>query len=503
MVTHFVGDQLTQEEVSQTYQRMQEWRASDGLGPMWEAKKLFDSSWTETFRTISHMCQRSETRPDFLIADYLDDAAARDIMHTYNIQIAVVWPQMPPFLAPVSYIPGEPGLQVDITLTSEHASLTSRIRNAVGVFRELRAMTTWLKWTRTMRSEAGMHHLQIPDKKPHHLVLVNSFFGLEVPKDLPPLMAAVGPLLDEEYPPLQEPLLTLLNKRKQVLYISLGTHIFLSTADLEKLMTSCFLAIDLEYVDGIVWSLPKLTQEQFSSLKRFPRMDGSYSLISDILKASAKVTASSAILPEIFITSWAPQRAVLEHPSTKLSLTHAGGSSANETVFHGVPALTLAFFHDQLFNAERLRQAGVGLLLDKFTFEPLQVAEAIKHLVCSEEVARNVLRMKKIARRAARRKWLAVDLIEEVMEDQILRFEDDQQRELRPMHLQTADARMSVWRARNLDIWAVGLLGVTAVSGFGWLAVRHGVRIVSSLGRHGRLPQVDALSWFRVWTSGD
>lgn len=36
------------------------------------------------------------------------------------------------------------------------------------------------------------------------MVLVNSFLRLEAPKDLPPLVAAVGPILAEEYPDLND-----------------------------------------------------------------------------------------------------------------------------------------------------------------------------------------------------------------------------------------------------------------------------------------------------------
>lgn len=64
--------------------------------------------------------------------------------------------------------------------------------------------------------------------------------------------------------------------------------------------------------------------------------------------------------------------------------------------------------------------------------------------------------MQRIGRVASRRKYLAVGLIEEVLYDAELRVHPSG-RELRPMHLQTADARMSVWRAKNWDLWSMGL----------------------------------------------
>lgn len=40
----------------------------------------------------------------------------------------------------------------------------------------------------------------------------------------------------------------------------------------------------------------------------------------------------------------------------------------------------------------------------------------------------------------------------------------------RPMHLQTADMRMSLWRARNWDLMLLGVTAAAAVGGAGWLA---------------------------------
>jgi hypothetical protein len=64
---------------------------------------------------------------------------------------------------------------------------------------------------------------------------------------------------------------------------------------------------------------------------------------------------------------------------------------------------------------------------------------------------------------ASRRKEYAADLVEEMTYDHELRFKDG--KELRPMHLQTADSRMSASKAKNWDMYAVCTLGLTAVMG--------------------------------------
>jgi hypothetical protein len=40
------------------------------------------------------------------------------------------------------------------------------------------------------------------------------------------------------------------------------------------------------------------------------------------------------------------------------------------------------------------------------------------------------------------------------------------------MHLQTADARMPIWKARNWDMWLVGLTGSAASGVASWWLLR-------------------------------
>jgi hypothetical protein len=176
--------------------------------------------------------------------------------------------------------------------------------------------------------------------------------------------------------------------------------------------------------------------------------------------------------PDFILPFFAPQRAILAHPSTKLFLTHGGGSSANEATFHGVPVVAIGYFFDQLCNSVRLRDAGVGISLDKSTFDSAELAGAIRDVLAdkSGSIRRNVLRMKRIARAASHRKHYAADMIEEVMYDQELRLQSG--KELRPMHLQTADARMPLWKVNNWDMWFIGFSSVAVVGVSCWWTLR-------------------------------
>lgn len=52
------------------------------------------------------------------------------------------------------------------------------------------------------------------------------------------------------------------------------------------------------------------------------------------------------------------------------------------------------------------------------------------------------------------------NLAEELLYDNELRLDDSGTRELRHMHLQTADMRMPAYKAKNWDLYALGLLSL-------------------------------------------
>lgn len=129
----------------------------------------------------------------------------------------------------------------------------------------------------------------------------------------------------------------------------------------------------------------------------------------------------------------------------------------------------MGILSDQIANSTRLVAGGVESL-NKFDFTSDKIYDKAKKILKSENeiYSQNVLRLQRIAHVASRRKYHAADLIEEVMYDNELRFKDG--KELRPMHLQTADMLMSAFKANNWDFYAVGGLALAAVVGSTWIA---------------------------------
>ncbi|KAH7014128.1 uncharacterized protein B0I36DRAFT_48252 [Microdochium trichocladiopsis] len=558
-------------------------------------------------------------RPDLILADFFVDMAARDIQRQFDIPLASMWPQMPyGVLAGVPYIPGPPGLQID-ALTSEHATLWTRVRAALRPFRALPTMLTYLGFLRSMRLRAGVSYLLPFTSKPNHLVLVNSFWGLETPRDLPPLVVPVGPVLADSYEDVEGELGAFLERKKRVLYVSFGTHVMVQYRDLEKLLLAMLVLLlpvdtpglflgegdgkgtamgmgarqtryrepDPEVVyreslsrlsstsspssapsgiiDGVVWAMTPAQTKLFYSNRPPPVNDAQRRLHEQQDLLLSRILANAH--PQWHVVPFAPQRGVLAHRHTKLFLTHGGASSVQESIFHGTPMVCLGYFFDQPLNALRIREAGVGEGLDKADFSAGEVVEKMEDILGDGEtgraVARNVERMRSIARVASRRKELAADLCQEVLFDHkfgaavgsltttattadvlgdtlLDEGEEEEEEEAdersgdgdggdeepwvtrrasvnartleagqhdpssssslsasrsrtqrnktprrrhlhhsahkdnmtkrRPMHLQTADMRMSTWRAQNWDLVFVGVVTATAIGGVGWFA---------------------------------
>ncbi|KAI4248186.1 MAG: hypothetical protein LQ352_005991, partial [Teloschistes flavicans] len=148
-----------------------------------KGKKFFDSFWTSSYHGLRSVVESS--RPDFIFADYQVEAA-KDIAFECQIPLATMWPQMPWMMLPAKYIPGQPGMQ-QRCLTSEHATIWDRLYDSTYLLRSAPVFLDYLWWTRRMRRAAGVYRMPKMQSKPDYLLFVNAMFGIEVPKDLPPL----------------------------------------------------------------------------------------------------------------------------------------------------------------------------------------------------------------------------------------------------------------------------------------------------------------------------
>ncbi|KAL4940589.1 hypothetical protein BDV06DRAFT_196338 [Aspergillus oleicola] len=366
-------------------------------------------------------------------------------MNEFHIPIAVHYPQMPIQMAPQKYIPGMPGTQLK-HLSSEHASLWDRLREEYHALQLLFAMKDYILFQRRMRRAEGLGPRR-PPLKPDYLVLVNSFFGLEVPKDLPPLMMPIGPVLADSFPSLgsSPDILHFLDSHDRVIYVAFGSHVELPLLRVRRLIQGLHQALESGHIDGVVWAW----KDRSSVLRE---LGNGTSVDTGFQKLDVGTVLNNQD-PRFHIVGWVPQRAILDHPSVRLYLSHCGASSTMEAVYHRVPVVAMPVYGDQLANGKRLEAAGVGINMDRHKFAAEELTSNIQRLITDQDgmFARNVLRLQRIATANSRRKHVAADRVEEVMYDAELRFSEGVAS--RPMHLQTPDARMSFVTANNWDLY--------------------------------------------------
>lgn len=459
---HLLGRSVSIDLEEKAYLRMSQWSSSliKSWGVIFETKEFLDSSWPDVYTSLSKIMNDPQSRPDFILSDYLVEAV-RDMNIEYGVPIAMHWSQMPTGMMPASYIPGAAGLQVDI-LTSEHATLMQRIYSELALCCSLPYYLRYRKRVKTLRASIGVHRLLPTLTKPDYLCLVNSFFGVETPKDLPPNVVAIGPILADSYSPLTHFYTSFLAHHTKVIYVSLGTHVLLGHDALCSIFTGLSNAIAFGTIDGVIWSLRPMARKQLDTTVSIPfpvqRSNSHHITIAHLLENKH---------PDILFTEFAPQRALLAHPSTRIFFSHAGPASANEAVFAGVPVITLGVYFDQIQYSLRLREAGVSVTLLKESLTSVAVSTAISTIVNDKGAIRlNCERLKGLAAFACRRKHVAVDYIEELLVDyQWRKQEQELDGRCRPMHLQTAEGRMSWWKARNLDLWAVSGITILACLG--------------------------------------
>lgn len=81
------------------------------------------------------------------------------------------------------------------------------------------------------------------------------------------------------------------------------------------------------------------------------------------------------------LARWLPQQDLLGHPKIKAFVTHGGLLSMFETVFHGVPVVTLPVFCDHDSNAAKAEIDGYAIKLDLFRITSESLLRAIRRVI--------------------------------------------------------------------------------------------------------------------------
>lgn len=327
----------------QAYINMCEWNADliKNWRTVFETKAYIESTWPEVYTSLKRVVQDKKSRPDFILADYWVEAA-RDVCLEHDIPLAMHWPQMPTNMLHSAHIPGMPGLQMEV-ITSEFATIWQRLKNAAALPTALPQYLRYLRTTKKMRLTRGVTRMPAALPKPEYLCLVNSFFGMEAAKGLPPNVVPIGPILSEAYTPLTPQLDQFLATRHRVVYVSMGTHVIMTHERFCHILRGCMAALDAGKVDGVVWAVESKNRSRLTQSELVYTSKPTVTAAHDANKL-AKATVGDLINnahPSLLFVDFAPQRALLYSSSVAIFVSHTGPASMNEAAFAGVPLISI------------------------------------------------------------------------------------------------------------------------------------------------------------------
>ncbi|KAH8548333.1 hypothetical protein BGW37DRAFT_523363 [Umbelopsis sp. PMI_123] len=385
----------------------------------------------------------TSSRPDLMICDILTDSCMRAAEEN-NIPFIVTSTSAlsPDATAPFLNSPFSP------QPTTEHQSIWTRFYDKyIEGLIILSQLGPLFKETVNIRKELGISSANnfFPDKLGDSVKLVNNFFGLELARSIGPLVRYVGPVMPSEYPQMDASTLDFLNSHQKIIYIAFGHHATPSTPEAEKLLISLVDSVEEGTVDGFIWATMRV--------RHFPKKvvstRGTKLNVTDILHNSSKY-------PHYKFAKWAPQFAILSHPSTALFMTHGGANSIFESLYNGKKMLVHPFFADQPANAKILSDAGVALSNNRQKLTTKSIVSNIRTLVQDKDgiFQDNLKPLSALAQmKAMDAKDRGVAAIEEVL------FTS---KGVDLPHLHPASRNMTYMKANNIDIQI--LLAVSAVS---------------------------------------
>ncbi|KAI8342883.1 hypothetical protein EDC96DRAFT_578480 [Choanephora cucurbitarum] len=276
------------------------------------------------------------------------------------------------------------------------------------------------------------------------LKLVNNIHGFNAPRPMGPLVEQVGPIMPKHYNPLTESLKAYLDAHERIAYVAFGQMATPCKADIKLILTCLLESIERGFLDGFIWAT-------VHARDLFPETITTSSGNVYHVESMSNGTDSNARL-----VSWAPQTAILMHPSTHLFVSHGGLGSWYESMYAGKRMIMFPFFGDQPSNSIIVEQSGLGAIL-KYDDSYEKALDVFKRVALDEdgEISGNVKRTQALVQiRSERSVIRGADAVEEVAythKNGIL------------PHRTSANRRMSFIKANNIDIYAilVVLLSVT------------------------------------------
>ncbi|KAF0434571.1 UDP-Glycosyltransferase/glycogen phosphorylase [Gigaspora margarita] len=407
-----------------------------------------------------------EIKADLFFCDYLGNWACFDLAWKLNKPVVVFvntlsfldYNFLPPFIS-------DP--LMDCRVNMENESLYNRFMCAI----VQRLRVTWLlrnsfNTLNYKSAEIGVSKYgDIKERLANTLILVDSFIGFEVSFAWPPLLQEIGPILPDIFPNLTSDLELFLSTHPRVMYISLGTSVYLTQENTAILLQSAIELINQNILDGVIWATARFNESELPSTVTLSNGD-----VIPILNLL------NNLYPHFHITKFAPQFAILSHENTKVYLGQGGVGSSHESMYTATPMLVLPVAYDQLANAEKLELTGMALKLSKIDLKVDDIKSKVIRLMNEESFKMNAKRMQVLAKFNSKRKYRGADLIEMLMNlakcEGVMNEDNELEIDNRVLlrHWITPDSRMGFIRGKYLDVFGVAvIISIALVSCLGYV----------------------------------
>ncbi|KAI9286660.1 hypothetical protein BC943DRAFT_227778 [Umbelopsis sp. AD052] len=400
-----------------------------------ESTKLFFQAQNSGFRKDYLQTEEfiKASQPDLMICDALTDSCIRSadergIPYAITATVAAFPDASAPFMN--SVFSSEP--------TTERQSIWTRFYNnyVAGMLLIPQLGQVFEEFT-SIREELGISSAKeiFAPKVKESVKLINNFYGLEVARSIGPLVKFVGPIMPSSYPEMDTATLDFLTSHQKIVYAAFGHHVTPTAKEFEKVLVSLIDSVEDGTVDGFMWATVQVSDFP----EKIVTSEGTLLNVTEILQNPPKY-------PHYKFVKWAPQFAVLSHPSTALFMTHGGANSIFESLYTGKKMLIHPYFADQPSNGQIMADAGVALVNNRYKVTSKDIAGKIRTLVQDEDgfFADNLSRMSALAQLKA---IDAVDRGVAAVEEILFTSKGDDL-----PHLIPPSRKMTYMKANNIDI---------------------------------------------------
>ncbi|CEP19969.1 hypothetical protein [Parasitella parasitica] len=330
--------------------------------------------------------------------------------------------------------------------TSAHMSLWQRLDGKfIKPVQFVYKLRHFIKKQRALYKSLGIKDpVNAPEMRwENSLKIFNTAFGFDLARPLGPLVEYVGPIVASKAPALTPELVEFFETHKKVAYVAFGQHAIAISEDVKLLMTGLLEAYEAQELDGIIWATRGLE-------KAFP----DYLITQSNTTYNVRSFFDNNSKKDITFINWAPQIAILNHPSTNMFITHGGAGSLYESLNAGVRVVVFPFFGDQPASAQIAEDNGIGLKLH-YTDSEEKAVEVIRKVARDEcrFFQGNANRYKAIVQLNSQFGVLkAANLVEEVLFTH---------RDGELIHRRDVKRDMSFFKATNMDLYAIAFTMVT------------------------------------------